>query len=265
MIHSLPRFVFCGLLFLLTMKASAQPSFRLPFINDAPANATVNMPLRVFGFNKVVSMQFVMRWNPSVMSFQSIDGYNLNCLSAANFNTIQALDSGRVRFQWECNSTSMGVTVPDSTPIFRLRLKCIAPDSSNTTVKIQSEPPTYLEVNYVQNGVTKTDTAPNITQGFVAIGYTVSAETPESPVFEDATLAPNPRAGDQIQINFNLKVTSDMQVRIMDANGRQVYRASQQFQAGPQQLSLPAPPGTGTWYLLLETGKQTLTLPFIRI
>ena len=69
--HSVPRIVFCGLLFLLSMKLAAQPSFRFPFVNQAPANSIVNMPLRVFGFNKVVSMQFVMRWNPSVMSFQA--------------------------------------------------------------------------------------------------------------------------------------------------------------------------------------------------
>jgi hypothetical protein len=246
------------------MEAYAQPSFRFPFINDAPANATVNMPLRVFNFSKVVSMQFVMRWNPATMRFQSIDAYNLNCLSAANFNTLEAIDSGRVRFQWECNSTSSGVTVPDSTPIFRLRLKCIAPDSSNSPVLIKSEPPTYLEVNYIQNGVTKTDTAPAITQGFIAIGYTVDTEDNISPVFETARIFPNPADGDNLQLDFALKQAALVQVRIVDLRGRQVYAVSEQMPSGPGQLRLPSPPESGYWYVVLQSGTQTLTLPFIR-
>lgn len=242
-----------------------QPSFRWPNINNAPSGAVINLNLRVFDFDSVVSAQYVMRWDPQVLQYQSVDNFNLPCLSIDRFNTLQAIDSGWVRFQWECNTITGGVTLADSSIIYRLRLKAIAPINNGSAVEIVSLPPTYLEVNYIKNGSTHNDTSVMVHQGFVAIGYTVDAKEPALNTMK-AVLQPNP-VTDAAQISFTLESFSTLHILISDVAGRVLSSREMQLSAGEHTFEIDDQTirEKGTYFLTLKSENQSCTLPFIRL
>lgn len=242
-------------------------SFYFPHLNNAAPGTNKLMPLRVVNFDSVVSLQLVIRWDPKVLKYVNIDQLNLPDLSGSDFNINNAIDSGYVRLQWEGNTTlTPGISVPDSSNILRLRFNVIGPDTSSTPVKITqllTFPATSLEVVKVRpdnSAVAYELDDCSITNGFVAVGYTVSANEPQAQELP-LSLAPNPFLV-STQLSYNLEETSDVQLVISDVNGK-IVRQEQFFRLPPGQHGmviekdrLGAP---GVYALRLQAGRKIAT------
>lgn len=99
-----------------------------------------------------------------------------------------------------------------------------------------------------------------ITHGFVAVGFTVSANEPQANELP-VTLAPNPFLVSS-QLSYFLEETSDVQLVISDVNGKIVHK-EQFFQLQPGQHGmviekdrLGAP---GIYALSLRAGRKIAT------
>jgi gliding motility-associated-like protein len=100
--------------------------------NVAPGQLAC-LPFQVNDFNQVVSMQYGVTWNSSVLTFSHVQCLNLPDLDCTNFNATQP---GRLVFQWNDASFS-GVTLPDCASIFEVCFTA-ATTPGNTTISINS-------------------------------------------------------------------------------------------------------------------------------
>ncbi len=254
------------------MSLSAQgTSFYFPFINNAVPGNIKLMPLKVLNLDSVVAIQMVIRWDPKVLKYLTIDNINLGDLSISDFNTSRAVDSGYVRIQWEgATSLPPGTSVADSSTIFRFRFNVIGPDSSCSPLKITEIldfPPLNFEVVKVladtSNVGYNLDECPHYNGG-VCVGFTLAttdAEANEIPL----TLSPNPFLVSS-QLDFFLKEAADTQLFITDAIGHIVFEKNF-FTLSPGQHgmviekdSLGAP---GLYSLTLRAGRKIVTRSFV--
>lgn len=259
-------FVSLWLLFVAVSLPAQGASFFFPFLNNVAPGSFKIMPLKVVNLDSVVSMQMVIRWDPKVLKYLSTNNFAFSDLSIADFNTARALDSGYIRIQWEGDSAPPGFSVPDSSIIFRMRFEVIGSDTSSSPVKITELldfPPTYFEIVKVRADSTNEDyllTECPITNGYIAVGFTVAAGEPtenEVPI----TLSPNPFLV-SAQLQFELDEMADTQVFITDVLGRIVYEKtffnlpSGQHGMVIENSMLGAP---GLYFLTLRAGRKIAT------
>lgn len=263
------RIVFVSLWLSFTSLLSAQQvGLSLPFLNNVNSGSLISMPVKVTNFDSITSAQFVIRWDPAVLQFFTTDQYNLPDLDGMDFGTLNTLDSGILRFAWTPSNLSTGVTVPDETTIFRLRLKALGPVNSGTAVTFGSAPPTDFEITQLENGniVARTINQVTLTQGFVAIGYTVAAGEPASDAEAlSLKVAPNP-FNTKTQITFDLETAGDVQVTITDAAGRTILEKTMpQLSQGQHGMEIVSPElrEKGMYYLILRTKTRLCVQPLI--
>jgi gliding motility-associated-like protein len=108
------------------------------FVSDQTVSCGtyVDVPVNLSSFKNLMSMQGTIGWDPSVIRFDSISGFGPSALSmqASNFGLTQ-VSGGKLFFSWNDPSLK-GVSLPDSSAIFRLRFTPLtnAPGSTNITV-----------------------------------------------------------------------------------------------------------------------------------
>ncbi len=260
-------FVSLWLLFGAVSLSAQGASFYFPFINNAAPGSNKLMPLKVLNFDSVVALQMVVRWDPKVLKYLTIENFGLDGLTLSDFNTARALDSGFVRLQWEgSNFLPPGISEADSSTLFRMRFNVIGADSTCSPVEITellTFPPLNFELVKVlpdtSNVGYNLDECPH-TNGFVCVGFTLSADEPvtnEIPL----SLSPNPFSVSS-QLKFDLDETADAQVFITDALGRIVFKKDF-YRLPPGQHGMVIENGMlgtpGLYFLTLRAGRKTAT------
>ncbi len=82
----------------------------------------VNVPIRAWAFNDILSMQGTFSFDTSVISYSSVTNFNLPDLSMANFGTTQVND-GRLSFSW-FDLDLLGENFADSAILFEIVFNC---------------------------------------------------------------------------------------------------------------------------------------------
>lgn len=260
------RTVFISLWLFLTSALSAQIGLSLPVINEINPNDLVNFQVKVTGFDSIVGMQYVMRWDPEVFEYVSVIVYsgNLPELDSEDFGTTQALDSGIVRLLWVYSNLLGGVTVADGTPIFRVRLRAIGPVGSGSEISFTQDFITPFDIARANSDSSLTSYNINqvaLTQGFGAIGYTVASNEPSSMDESSVKIFPNPFS-DKTNVQFDLKTASDVDLVVTDISGRTVYeKRLPQLPPGQHGIEIASPQlrEKGTYFLILRAGTHSVT------
>lgn len=78
----------------------------------------VNVPIRAWAFNEIISMQGTFAFDTSVISYSGVVNFGLPDLSLANFGTTQA-NNGLLSYSW-FDQDLMGETYADSAVLFEL-------------------------------------------------------------------------------------------------------------------------------------------------
>ena len=107
-------------------------------------NTEVVIPVRVKGFANIVSMQYSVNWDATVATFMAVEGFGLTNLTAASFGTSQA-STGKLMLSWSDASLN-AYSLPDTTVLFKLRLKLTGAMGTSTSVTITGTP-TPIEVS----------------------------------------------------------------------------------------------------------------------
>jgi len=239
----------------------AQPfGFSLPVINNAFPGAIINPGLSVTNFDSVTSLQFVLRWNTTVLQFQEIYALNLVGVDAEDFALTQALDSGIIRFKYASPSLLGGTSVPDGTNLFRVRLKVVGNIGSSSALQITENFPTAFEVTQGQPDssiLAYPLGAVEIHNGFVAVGYTVSATEPVKTSELPVQISPNPFT-EHTQVAFHLEKAGVVHLTLTDLAGRTVRTEAWPLSAGDQSIALSAAglQAQGAYFLNLRTATQ---------
>ena len=84
---------------------------------------TVCMPLRVFNFQNIESIQASVNWDPNIAQFNSIGGFGLPGLGNGSFG-INSVDEGKLSFVWFDDTTNSPATLQDGSSLFELCFQC---------------------------------------------------------------------------------------------------------------------------------------------
>jgi len=260
------RIAFASICLLFVSKIPAQVGVFLPVLNEVAPGEIVLMPVQVTNFDSIASAQFVIRWDIAVLKFKNINGFGLPGLSGGDFSWTNALDSGILRFAWEADNSFPGVSVADSSTIFRVRFDVIGAALTGSPVNVTEAFPTYFEFSKVNadsslTAITLEDAI--IQQGFVAVGYTLSTYTPGAGDLP-AKIFPNPFS-ETARIEFSLAEPADVQLLITDTAGRLIFEKNIPSRApGLQATEIDRSQfhNKGAYFMTLRTATQSCVRPF---
>lgn len=104
----------------------------------------VCIDVSVKDFNKILSMQYSMKWSTQKLKFNRIDGMNLAGLSAANFGA-HATEQGILTFAW-FDANIRGISVPDGTSIYQVCFDVLGKTGEKAYFQFTNHP-TIVEIS----------------------------------------------------------------------------------------------------------------------
>ncbi len=110
--------------------------FRIITGAASPAQgASFCVPVTVNDFNKIVTLQYSMNWDPTKLQFERVQGFNLKDLGSGQFAGAipGGTASGGLLVAWDDNDAT-GVTVPNGTKIYEVCFKALG--AAGTTADI---------------------------------------------------------------------------------------------------------------------------------
>lgn len=119
----------------------------VPFVN-ANEGETFCMDLAVENFEDIVSFQFTIEWDPSILQFESVQGLNLPGWGPGNFNAQPA--NGTIATSWFDPPPTDGAAVADGTPIIQICFTVVGGCGQITPVEITSSV-TPIEITNVDD------------------------------------------------------------------------------------------------------------------
>ncbi len=142
--------------------------------NNLTAGQAVNIPVLVNDFDAVIGFQFTINWDPEVLDFQSIGGFDLDNLDQTNFG-FAGIEQGYLTCFWTESSFS-GIDVMDEIAIFSLafQVNCSATEAS--VIEFSDTPTDALLIYEGQNTlpVTSIPTMINGTYSFDGISLNLN-------------------------------------------------------------------------------------------
>ena len=252
-----------GLLYCSTV--SAQVGFKMPtYTNTVPGQA-VGLPVSVVNFDSVFSIQFVIKWDPAVLEFQSIEHVvnPINIIDSLMFN-LNDTANGNIRFLWNSNTYK---SLQTGAAIFKLNMKVVGDDGTWTFINFSEiDPATVFEVVNIVNGqnvFTPLDSA-LLTHGRVNVGI-VGSEEPYVSGASNLKIFPNPATAVTPAVTFHLPQSSDVVLRISDMTGRTVFQEVFEGAQGDNTRLLKDAqiPCNGIYYCQIHSGNAVISAPFV--
>ncbi len=124
--------VLCG-------SVGAQPGFAIGASDEVGRKGDlIFVDVNISDFNKVVSMQYSMNWDPKVLRFEKVTNFNLKDLSKENFG-LKQVTKGNLLLAWYDTSVQ-GVNLPSGTNIYQVVFRVIGEDASKSKIKFSGSP-----------------------------------------------------------------------------------------------------------------------------
>ncbi|MEL7123668.1 MAG: cohesin domain-containing protein, partial [Bacteroidota bacterium] len=127
----------------------AQPTITIS--NASPEiGEEVCLDITVKDFTDILSMEFTIAWDSTVLQFDRVDNFDLSGLSAANFDQTMT-DSGVLPLSWlfnTCESGLPGLTIDDDTRIFSVCFTTIGAYGAYSDVRITNSPTDILVTRF---------------------------------------------------------------------------------------------------------------------
>jgi Cohesin domain len=261
------RFFFIAWLVLLLdhgVYAQQQLSLGIPTLANVLPGDVVTLPVIAYsGLDSVTALQFVIKWDSTVLSYLTTTQYGLPQMAPSNFGFSNQANLLRFVYTDPNILSGAGVSVPDSTTLFAIRFRVIGPINSASPVQITEEiPTTYFEV-IEANGTVYTLANTIIRNGFVPVGYNVStldiAGTPSPHI----TLFPNPVVSDDIFVTSDIQATN-AQLTLFSGNGQMLCTFVTDLLANvPTRLNRCGRVENTLFFLLIQTDSWSEYKPIV--
>ena len=230
--------------------ASAQEDIAFSFTTHTVEPAeTVEVEVSVTGFTDIISVQFTMEYDPTVLDFVNVDNFGLEYMANSNFGTPPDIDDGFVTFAW-LDESLQGLDADDETVIFSIIFQTVgmAGDSSALTF---GNSPTMIEVGATGGQVME----PTFNAGYVKIAGNTSVRRIETDAFVFHPVAPNP-VNELAMIRFELFEGTETYFSIYDLTGKVIYENREYRSSGHHTLEIPSYvfPVQGAYFCRLDAG-----------
>jgi len=117
----------------------AQPGFAIGVSNEVGRKGDlIFVDVSVSDFDKIVSMQYSMNWDPAVLQFEKIQNFKLKDLSKENFGTKEVLD-GNLLLAWYDQSVQ-GVNLPNGTNLYQVVFRVIGANTAKSKIRLSGKP-----------------------------------------------------------------------------------------------------------------------------
>lgn len=256
--------ILVGLWLITCSSLTAQVGFSLPVLNNVNAGTNVIMPVKVTNFDSIVGAQFVIQWDTQVLSFIAAFAYNLPNMTTDDFG-LGETQNGILRFAWESSSVSNGTTVPDSTNIFFLKFTVTGQVNQGSALTFTEIPPTVFEVIQVgQPPLNMGNCA--LTNGFVAVGYTVGVTEMGDQNSLPVAIFPNPFFNSTTAF-IDLDTGSDVQLTLTDATGQLVWEKRLFLPPGQNGMEIASDQlqENGIYFLILRTATRSCIRSLVKL
>lgn len=247
----------CLLLFLVALPAtvSAQPTLSITN-HQSSSGDTVLVSVKVTDYTKILSTQFTLNWDPTVIQLKNISNFGLNVRVQDNFGRNKVAD-GEMTFFWY-DPTLSGVTVSNDKPLFDLTFDVVGALGTCSTVSFV-DVPTAREV--VDTSARKV--AAVFTNGEVVVGtqcLNVSTNQQFLSGIEVDRVFPNPSHGN-IVVPVHASRFADANIVIFDVMGRRAGTFLRKLIPGTQLLEIERKtfPHAGTYYIQIRIDEQSYT------
>jgi Cohesin domain len=231
---------------LLPFAGAAQVTVSLPTVTAKKADF-INIPIRVKGFKEIVTLQFSLKWDETVLKPVSINDLNLPSLRPDNFGT----KPSRISFGW-LDESLKGQTVPDGTTIFTVRFEVIGALDATTNIEFFNQP-TIIEATGLKSSTLKVYTE----NGTLKVGQITA--TRDNLITEQILVltTPNPFA-DWTTLHFSMQSREHVTLRVFDALGALILHTSDFFPEGPQEFRITCDqlPVAGVYYYQIATDSR---------
>lgn len=226
------------LVFLLNIFCTtyAQVSVFAPTISVNPASS-ISIPIKVDSFNRIVTTQFTIEWNPQVLSFNNLEQFGLELTEQDNFDVKPEL--GMMSFLWfDKSAMVVGVDLPDSTTIFALNFDVIGAEGTSSPIEFTNSitPQEVADTSF--NPINATFINGDVKIG--GDGSTTNTDfeslTPNVKIFPSF---PNPFT-ENTRIIIESKVSSNVQVKIYDLYGKETHHQLLSLRPGQTNVNLEA-------------------------
>lgn len=235
-----------------THTLTAQVTFSIPVDTTLRSSATIEAPITVRNFDRIIGAQFSLRWNPDVLSLQEIDQLGFADLSLDNHFNMKA-DSGWVSFLY----LDLGLTgkdLPDNGVLFNLRFSVIGESGQETAISF-SDFPTEREVTDTSSISTSEPIVATFQDGYLsvegAVGTTATVQV-DPQRLRITNSQPNPFQ-QELLLDLFFAEAGRYQVQVVDLSGREVFGQDHFWASGQQRLVLGADqfPHTGLYFIRL--------------
>lgn len=212
--------------------------------------------VKATGFDNLISMQYTVRWDSTVLRLISVGDYSLEYLDDDKFGAF----SDALTFAWIDQST-MGVSVEDETTIYTIRFEAIA-QQGLTDLDFTGTPTAIEAVN--SNGEIVEFIAES---GMVQVGEMTSVEHLEAYGMYLHQNDPNPFS-DQTTVNIEVSDALTGEFAVFDQTGKKIYTEYRTFNRGTSNIDLDRDlfPAPGVYYYQLQTEDfvRTKRMIFVR-
>ena len=138
---------------LLVGRAIGNVSLILPHVSGA-AGTQITVPVKVAGFNDIISIQGTLQFDPAIVAYVSTQQYGLPGMNATSFGTSQT-GSGILTFSWFDGSLA-GVSLADSAVIFSITFHIIGTSGQSSALSFINAPTLMevVDVNFITQPLT---------------------------------------------------------------------------------------------------------------
>lgn len=115
------------------------PSFALSDQSSCGGGELLRYNLLVNDFVGIRGVQFTLQWDPAVMAFDGVEGFNLPHMDQADFGT-SLKGEGKLTIAWYTPDRPNTIKLPDGATFCTLRFRAIGGPASRTTIRFTDDP-----------------------------------------------------------------------------------------------------------------------------
>ncbi len=124
---------------------------------SAPKGSDACVSVSTRNFKAIVSMQYSIKWDPKVLKFKGLQGFNLPQLNAENFGK-HLLDKGLLTHSW-FDANVKGISKGDGDTLYEICFETIGTPGSKSAVQLINAP-TTIEIANVNSEFLTLDATP---------------------------------------------------------------------------------------------------------
>jgi hypothetical protein len=217
----------------------------------AQEGTDITIPVKVTGFNNVMSIQGTVQFDQTKLTYSSVQDYTLlTGMVPSGFGTTQ-VNLGILTFSW-MDPGLAGLTLPDSSTIFSITFHVIGTAGQVCPLTFVNAPTPFEVIDPTMSPVSYA-----LINGSVSIYSTVSIPDIQASGFQVFQNEPNPFTN-ETRFAFSLPEDGKVSIDIYYMPGNKVKSVELEFKAGNRIYNLNAAKlQSGTYFYRISCGKYS--------